>query len=62
MLSVGGRGRQDVAVQQGRAGREPPLRAGDRQPLPRENVTELARQPVDGVPFRHYSTTSPVRS
>ena len=30
--------------------------------LARENVTELARQPVDGVPFRHYSTTSPVRS
>lgn len=62
MLAVGGRGRQDMAVQQGGAGREPALRAGDRKPLARENVTELAGQPVDGVPLRHYRTTSPVRS
>ena len=43
-------------------GGEPALRAGHREPLPRENVPELAGQPVDGMPFRHYSMTSPVRS
>ncbi len=42
--------------------REPALRTGDREPLARENVPELAGQPVDGMPFRHYSMTSPVRS
>ena len=42
-----------VAVQQRRALGEPALRAGDREPLPGENVPELAGQPVDGMPFRH---------
>lgn len=62
MLPVRGCTRQDVPVQQGGTGREPPLRARDREALPREDVAELARQPVDRMPFRHYSMTSPVRS
>jgi hypothetical protein len=62
VLPVGSGGGQNVAVQQGGAGGEPALGTGNRQFLPRENVTELARQAVDGVPFRHYWTTSPVRS
>ena len=44
---------EGVAVQQRRALDEPALRAGDREPLPREDVPELAGQPVDGMPFRH---------
>ncbi len=44
---------EGVAVQQRRAVGEPALRTGDREPLPRKNVPELAGQPVDGVPFRH---------
>ncbi len=46
---------EGVAVQQRRALGKPALRTGDRQPLPRENVSELAGQPVDGMPFRALS-------
>ena len=44
---------EGVAVQQRRALGKPALRTGDREPLPREDVPELAGQPVDGMPFRH---------
>ena len=62
LLAVRAERDQRVAVQQRRAGGEAALRAGDGEPLAREDVTELAGQPVDGMPFRHYSTTSPVVS
>ena len=45
--------REGVAVQQRSAVDEAPLRAGHGEPLPRKDVPELARQPVDGMPFRH---------
>ena len=62
VLAVGARTRQVLAVQQGRAGGEPALRAADGQRLAGEDVPELLRQAADGMPFGHYSMTSPVVS
>lgn len=46
VLAVGLRFGQRVAVEQGRAGREPSLRAAHGQRLTTENVVELASQPA----------------
>jgi hypothetical protein len=62
MLPVRRRPQQRSPVQELRPGSETALGAAHGKRLTGENVTELAGEPVDGVPFRHYSTTSPVVS
>jgi hypothetical protein len=53
---------QGVSRQQACAGHETSLGTGDFQALPAKNIVELAGQPMDGMPLRHYSTISPVVS
>jgi hypothetical protein len=62
VLAVRGRVHHGVSVQQGGAGGKAALGAADSQPRAGKHVTELARQPVYGVAFRHYSTISPLVS
>lgn len=62
LLSVGSGVNQDVPGEELRARREPALRAGNFQTPAPKDVLELAGQPVDRMPLRHYSTISPVVS
>lgn len=62
LLAVRRRFEQFVAVQKRRACCEPALGAGDLEHLPGKNILELACQAMDGMPFRHYATISPVFS
>jgi hypothetical protein len=51
-----------VPVQELSACGEPALRAGYAQAPAPKNILELAGKPMDRMPFRHYSTISPVFS
>jgi hypothetical protein len=62
VFSMGLGSNEGVPVQQRGSPGEPALRAGYSEPLAAENVPELPCQAPEGMPFRHYSMTSPVVS
>ncbi|GAA5197058.1 hypothetical protein GCM10023346_30890 [Arthrobacter gyeryongensis] len=62
LFAVRGRFEQFMAVQKRCARSETALRAGDLQHVAGENILELTCQAMDGMPFRHYATISPVFS
>ncbi|GAA4031429.1 hypothetical protein GCM10023063_12770 [Arthrobacter methylotrophus] len=53
---------QLMTVQEGRTRGETPLWTGNPQRVAGENILELTRQAMDGMPLRHYATISPVFS
>ncbi|BCW36605.1 hypothetical protein StoSoilA2_26610 [Arthrobacter sp. StoSoilA2] len=62
LLSVRNRFNHHMSAQKLRTGRESALRTRNLQAPAAKHVLELAGQPMDGVPLRHYSTISPVVS
>ena len=62
LLSVRNSFDHHMTVQKLRTGCESSLRTGNLQTPAAKHILELAGQPVDGVPLRHYSTISPVVS
>jgi hypothetical protein len=62
LLPVGSSFNHHMAIQKICAGRECSLRTGNFQTPAAKNIVELAGQPMDGMPLRHYSTISPVVS